>query len=264
MGDDHTLNQWSVRIVLQLTPFQHTTESLFSDEIPHLVASAGEVPLRLPPSGHHPEQPLQGTPCKCMHFGTILLHFALIQQLIVFMEQQAPPGTRTGGERAGEAEGHAWEHHEGLRPIGLWEQHDPGAQVAEEANLVKMLEEREREARMAVRLFWLVMFFFVLFWSLLLSRSCTRELSGICCSIQHIPAKWASLKHDEVGSAWACALCSSLASGPSCQARHDPFDRAWLGLMVGLISPAARLHKKWYKIFLLHYLVWNYVFLVQI
>jgi hypothetical protein len=154
-----------------------------------------------------------------MHFGTILLHFALIQQLIVFMEQQAPPGTRTGGERAGEAEGHAWEHHEGLRPIGLWEQHDPGAQVAEEANLVKMLEEREREARMAVRLFWLVMFF--------------SFFSGHCCCHVHVLASyqgsaaqysiyllngsaWSTMKlarHEHVG----CAR----ASPPAHRAKHD-------------------------------------------
>jgi hypothetical protein len=66
-------------------------------------------------------------------------------------------------------------------------------------------------------------------------------------------AKWASLKHDRIGPtrAWPgtkdsgswrsearTETCPGLTFGSPCQARHDPFGRARVGPMVGLISSA--------------------------
>jgi hypothetical protein len=71
------------------------------------------------------------------------------------------------------------------RRIDLREKHDPGVQVTEEAKLVKMLEEREREReRQEWRLIVLasLVFFFPFFSGhCCLSCLCTRELSGLCC-----------------------------------------------------------------------------------
>lgn len=73
----------------------------------------------------------------------------------------------TGGERPGEAEGDAGEHHEGLRRPGAREQHDPGVQVRSMAQARGAESERtyvasgegrregrrKKKARSAVELF---------------------------------------------------------------------------------------------------------------